>query len=79
MFESDTHGKALLTIGNIATDIYNKYLLYALHRVYWQAFVMTCLTLVTVNNTFSKSDNRAPRYNSDYYLLGYDATQSSRN
>jgi hypothetical protein len=34
MFESDTHGKALLSIGNIAMDIYNMYPLYAQHRVY---------------------------------------------
>jgi hypothetical protein len=37
MFESDTHGKALLTTGNIAMDIYNTYPLYAQHRVYWWA------------------------------------------
>jgi hypothetical protein len=49
MFESDTHGKALLSIGNIAMDIYNTYPLYAQHRVYWWAFVM-CFSLVTVNN-----------------------------
>jgi len=62
MFESDTHGKALLSIGNIAMDIYNTYPLYAQHRVYWWAFVM-CFSLVTVNNTFSMSDYRTPHYN----------------
>jgi hypothetical protein len=65
MFESDTHGKALLTIGNTAMDIYNKYPLHAQHRVCRWAFVMTFLSLVTVNNTASKLDNRAPCYNND--------------
>lgn len=57
MFESDTHGKALMTIGNIAMDIYNTYPLYVQHRVYWWAFVMY-LSLVTANNTISTSDYR---------------------
>lgn len=33
MFESDTHGKALLTIENTAMDIYNMYPLHTQHRV----------------------------------------------
>lgn len=71
MFESDTHGKALLSIENIAMDIYNTYPLYAQHRVYQWAFVMCC-SLVTVNNTFRTSDYRTPHYSNAWCHVGYN-------
>jgi len=72
MFESDTHGMALLSIGNIAMDIYNTYPLYAKHRVYQWASVM-CFCLVTVNNTFSTSDYRTPHYSKACCHVGCNA------
>lgn len=72
MFVSDTHGKALLSIGTTAMDIYNTYPLYAQHRVYRCAFVMCC-TSVTVNNTFSTSDYRTPQYNNACCHVGCNA------
>jgi hypothetical protein len=43
MFESDTYGKALLTTGNIAMDIYSTYPLYAQHTVLVGFCNMFCL------------------------------------
>jgi len=71
MFECDTQGRALLSIGNIAMDIYNMYPLYAQHTVYRWAFVK-CVSLVTVN-TFSTLDYRIPHHNNACCHVGCNA------